>query len=34
MPIVWTQDPAANELLETDALALLIVMVLDQQVKM
>jgi uncharacterized HhH-GPD family protein len=34
MPIVWTQDPAANELLETDALALLIGMVLDQQVKM
>lgn len=34
MPIVWTQDPAANELLETDALALVIGMVLDQQVKM
>src|SRR2546427_11512901 len=34
MPIVWTQDPAANELLETDPLALLIGMVLDQQVKM
>ena len=34
MPIVWTDDPAANELLETDALALLIGMVLDQQVKM
>jgi uncharacterized HhH-GPD family protein len=34
MPIVWTRDPAANELLETDALALLIGMVLDQQVKM
>src|SRR5256885_14608077 len=34
MPIVWTQDPAANELLETDSLALLIGMVLDQQVKM
>ncbi len=33
MPIVWTQDPA-NELLETDPLALLIGMVLDQQVKM
>ena len=32
MPIVWTQDPAANELLETDALALLIGMVLDQQI--
>jgi len=34
MPIVWTQDPKANELLETDPLALLIGMVLDQQVKM
>jgi uncharacterized HhH-GPD family protein len=34
MPIAWTQDPAANELLETDPLALLIGMVLDQQVKM
>src|SRR5438270_741763 len=34
MPIVWTQDPAANELLETDPFALLIGMVLDQQVKM
>src|SRR2546425_3145749 len=34
MPIVWTQDPAANELLESDPLALLIGMVLDQQVKM
>ena len=34
MPIVWTDNPAANELLETDALALLIGMVLDQQVKM
>jgi uncharacterized HhH-GPD family protein len=34
MPIVWTQDPEANQLLETDALALLIGMVLDQQVKM
>src|SRR3989475_12034209 len=34
MPIVWTQDPAANELVETDPLALLIGMVLDQQVKM
>ena len=34
MPIVWTQDPAANQLLETDPLALLIGMVLDQQVKM
>ena len=34
MPIVWTQDPAANKLLESDPLALLIGMVLDQQVKM
>ncbi len=34
MPIVWTSDPAANELLEKDPLALLIGMVLDQQVKM
>jgi uncharacterized HhH-GPD family protein len=34
MPIVWTDDPAANQLLETDPLALLIGMVLDQQVKM
>ena len=34
MPIVWTDNPAANELLETDPLALLIGMVLDQQVKM
>ena len=34
MPIVWTDDPAANKLLETDPLALLIGMVLDQQVKM
>ncbi|HKW60223.1 MAG TPA: HhH-GPD-type base excision DNA repair protein [Candidatus Dormibacteraeota bacterium] len=34
MPIVWTQDPAANALLESDPLALLIGMVLDQQVKM
>ena len=34
MPIVWTDDPAANKLLETDPLALLIAMVLDQQVKM
>ena len=34
MPIVWTNDPAANKLLETDPLALLIGMVLDQQVKM
>ncbi len=34
MPIVWTENPAANELLDTDPLALLIGMVLDQQVKM
>jgi len=34
MPIVWTQNPAANELLETDPFALLVGMVLDQQVKM
>jgi len=34
MPIVWTQNEAANELLESDPLALLIGMVLDQQVKM
>ena len=34
MPIVWTQDPEANRLLETDPLALLIGLVLDQQVKM
>jgi uncharacterized HhH-GPD family protein len=34
MPIVWTDDPAANQLLETDPLALLIGLVLDQQVKM
>jgi uncharacterized HhH-GPD family protein len=34
VPIVWTQDPAANKLLESDPLALLIGMVLDQQVKM
>ena len=34
MPIVWTEDPNANELLESDPLALLIGMVLDQQVKM
>jgi uncharacterized HhH-GPD family protein len=34
VPIVWTDDPAANKLLETDPLALLIGMVLDQQVKM
>ena len=34
MPITWTDDPAANELLESDPFALLIGMVLDQQVKM
>ena len=34
MPILWTYDPAANRLLETDPLALLIGLVLDQQVKM
>ncbi len=34
MPIVWTDNPAANQLLESDPLALLIGMVLDQQVKM
>jgi uncharacterized HhH-GPD family protein len=34
MPILWTQRPEANELLERDPLALLIGLVLDQQVKM
>ena len=34
MPIVWTDDPEANKLLETDPFALLVGMVLDQQVKM
>jgi uncharacterized HhH-GPD family protein len=34
MPIVWTDNPEANQLLETDPLALLIGLVLDQQVKM
>jgi uncharacterized HhH-GPD family protein len=34
VPIVWTDDPAANKLLETDPFALLVGMVLDQQVKM
>ncbi len=34
MPIVWTENPEANRLLETDPLALLIGLVLDQQVKM
>jgi uncharacterized HhH-GPD family protein len=34
MPIVWTDNDEANKLLDTDPLALLIGMVLDQQVKM
>ena len=34
MPIVWTDLPEANQLLESDPLALLIGLVLDQQVKM
>ena len=34
VPIFWTDDPAANRLLEADPLALLIGLVLDQQVKM
>jgi uncharacterized HhH-GPD family protein len=34
MPIVWTDNPEANKLLESDPLALLIGLVLDQQVKM
>ena len=34
MPIVWTENSEANKLLDTDPLALLIGMVLDQQVKM
>jgi uncharacterized HhH-GPD family protein len=34
MPIVWTQNEEANRLLESDPLALLIGLVLDQQVKM
>src|SRR6266481_8817102 len=34
MPITWTGTPEADRLLETDALALLIGLVLDQQVKM
>ena len=34
MPITWTGLPEADRLLETDALALLIGLVLDQQVKM
>ena len=31
---MWTDDPEANKLLETDPFALLVGMVLDQQVKM
>ena len=34
MPITWTNNPAADRLLETEPLALLIGLVLDQQVKM
>jgi uncharacterized HhH-GPD family protein len=34
VPIVWTENPEANRLLESDPLALLIGLVLDQQVKM
>jgi uncharacterized HhH-GPD family protein len=34
MPITWTGRPEADQLLETDPLALLIGLVLDQQVKM
>lgn len=34
MPIRWTNNPAADELLEKDPLALLIGLVLDQQVPM
>jgi uncharacterized HhH-GPD family protein len=34
MPITWTGQPEADRLLETDPLALLIGLVLDQQVKM
>jgi hypothetical protein len=34
MDIVWTGRPEADHLLETDPLALLIGLVLDQQVKM
>ncbi len=34
MPITWTNNPEADRLLETDALALLIGLVLDQQVPM
>ena len=34
MPITWTNNPEADRLLETEPLALLIGLVLDQQVKM
>jgi uncharacterized HhH-GPD family protein len=34
VPIVWTENEEANRLLDSDPLALLIGMVLDQQVKM
>jgi uncharacterized HhH-GPD family protein len=34
VPITWTDNPKANKLLDSDPLALLIGMVLDQQVKM
>lgn len=34
MPITWTGRPEADKLLETDPLAMLIGLVLDQQVKM
>lgn len=34
MPIEWTENPEANRLLEADPLALLIALVLDQQVRM
>lgn len=34
MPITWTNNPDADRLLETDGLALLIGLVLDQQVRM
>ena len=34
MPLTWTQDDEANQLLESDPLALVIGLVLDQQVPM
>jgi uncharacterized HhH-GPD family protein len=34
MPITWTDNPQANQLLDSDPLALMIGLVLDQQVKM